>query len=93
MKALDATGAVITGVPCFTFPTLADVLQAKKISWKYYAPDSTKQGYLFSTLDSFASIRNSSLWTTNVASYSQFVTDAISGIFPRRELVDSRSWG
>ncbi len=30
--------------PCFTYPTLRDLLDAKKVTWKYYAPQWPKNG-------------------------------------------------
>lgn len=62
--------------PCFDFPTLADTLQAKQISWKYYAPPYHLWGYVYSAFDAINHIRNSSLWTTNVVSPTEFITDA-----------------
>jgi phospholipase C len=67
---------------CFTFTNLADELQHAHISWKYYAAPPTDTGYLFSTLDAFSSIRNTSLWNTDVVDQSRFEQDARSGKLP-----------
>jgi len=68
--------------PCFHFPTLADEMQAAHVTWRFYAPNSSETGYVWSTLDAFDDIRNSALWKTNVVSYGQFVTDARRGKLP-----------
>ena len=64
--------------PCFDFQTLADSLQATNVSWKYYAPTNEQS----SPLDAISHIRNGPLWSTNVVSTSQFVTDAQQGGLP-----------
>lgn len=68
--------------PCFSFPTLADEMQAAHISWKYYAATNNDHGYVWSALDAFQSIRRSNLWQTNVVPYTQFAQEARSGQLP-----------
>ncbi len=68
--------------PCFDFPTLADNLEAKKISWKYYAPPHDVWGYVYSAYDAINHIRNSNIWDTNVVSPTDFITDATNGKLP-----------
>jgi len=68
--------------PCFSYATLADEMQAAGVSWKYYAPPSTDKGYIWSSLDAFSQIRNTSLWTSNVVNWQNFTTDAQSGKLP-----------
>jgi phospholipase C len=41
--------------PCFDYPTMADLLDAKGISWRYYAPGA---GDGFSVLSAFQAIRH-----------------------------------
>ena len=67
---------------CFTWPTLADVLQRARVSWDYYAAPVSDIGYLFSTLDAFSGIRNNGLWTSNVLNQSRFEQDARTGKLP-----------
>jgi phospholipase C len=67
---------------CFTWPNLADLLQGAHVSWNYYAAPPSDFGYLFSTLDAFSSIRNTSLWQSNVLDQSRFEQDARSGTLP-----------
>ena len=78
VTVIDDQGKITKQYPCFTFPTLADTLQAAGISWKYYADGET----IWNPLDAIDSIRNSSLWTTNVVPSSQFAVDAASGNLP-----------
>src|SRR5262249_10319467 len=68
--------------PCFSFPTLADEMQQVNLPWKYYAPLPGQPGYAWSALDAFKQIRNTSIWTQNVVSSSQFVTDATNNQLP-----------
>jgi len=69
--------------PCFTYPNLADEMQAAGVSWRFYAPSRSQSGYVWSTLDAFSDIRNSGLWKTNVVGFDQFVTDAQKGKLPQ----------
>ncbi|MCU1302958.1 MAG: Phospholipase [Candidatus Sulfotelmatobacter sp.] len=79
---LDAQGNLSEQLPCWDFQTLADSLQNIGVSWKYYAPPKGQVGYNFSTLAAINHIFNSSLWTTNIAPETQFVTDAANGNLP-----------
>ena len=80
---LDAAGNMTqnTTAPCFTYTTLADELDAKNIPWRYYAPASGQDGgYIWSTYDENAQIRNGVDWTTKVVSpESQFLSDVAGG--------------
>lgn len=79
---LDSVGNLSEQFPCWDFQTLADSLQNAGISWKFYAPPQGAIGYNFSTLDAINHIRNTSLWTTNIAPDTQFVSDVASGNLP-----------
>src|SRR6266481_3205973 len=68
--------------PCFNFSTLADEMQKARVSWKYYAPGPGESGYVWSTLDAFSQIRNSSLWNNNVVEWTNFAADARDGKLP-----------
>jgi phospholipase C len=68
--------------PCFDIPTLADELEGRHVSWKYYAPSQNHSGYVWSALDSIRHIRYSSLWRTNVSPDSAFVDDVRDGRLP-----------
>ena len=62
--------------PCQDYKTLADLLDAVKVSWKYYAPDQGTSGYQWSAFDAVSHIRNGPEWRSNVVSYTQFLSDA-----------------
>src|ERR1700730_2002172 len=62
--------------PCQDYQTLADLLDAMGISWKYYAPAEGTSGYQWSAFDAIDHIRNGPAWQRNVVSYTQFVSDA-----------------
>jgi phospholipase C len=79
---LTATGERTRTFPCFEFPTLADRLEAAKISWRFYAPGKDQLGYIWSTLNAFKSIRLTSLWNDRVLSDDQFLDDAANGTLP-----------
>jgi phospholipase C len=56
--------------PCLDYPTLRDVLDAKGVSWKYYAPKFNYKsgGWLWTAFDAIRAVRYSSEWKTNVVS-------------------------
>jgi phospholipase C len=76
---------------CFDSPntpfdtTLADEMDAKHITWKYYAPAAPglpghDAGYIWSAFDTIAHIRNGPDWAANVISPpKQFITDVAAG--------------
>ncbi|HMA34072.1 MAG TPA: alkaline phosphatase family protein [Chloroflexia bacterium] len=66
---------------CFDFQTLADELDAKGASWRYYAPPANTGGYIWSSFNAIAHIRNGPDWN-NVVPTEQFLTDAAAGTLP-----------
>lgn len=82
VQVMDDDGTMHPKYPCFDFQTLADSLEARGISWKYYAPGQGQSGYIWSALDAIAHIRLTSLWGEHVVPTSQFVLDARSGNLP-----------
>jgi phospholipase C len=72
--------------PCYTqFHTMADVLDAAGVSWKYYAPGlyANKGGTLWSSFDAIHSVRYSPDWKNNVVSpQTQVLSDAANGTLP-----------
>jgi phospholipase C len=82
IEQMDEEGVVSEVFPCFDFQTLADSLENNGITWKSYAPSQGEGGYIWSTFNSINHIRNTSLWTTNVVPWTQFVTDAQNGRLP-----------
>jgi phospholipase C len=79
---LGPNGTDLPGVfPCFDYRTMADLLDAQGISWRYYAPASDKLGYVWSAYDAINHIRFGSDWTTNVISpNTQVLRDIPNGI-------------
>ena len=63
--------------PCFSFSTLADDMNGAGVSWRFYAPQSTENGYQWNTLNAFSQDRNK-----NVVPWQQFVTDATNNALP-----------
>lgn len=82
VQVLESDGKIENEFPCFDFQTLADSLQNAGISWKYYAPGQGESGYIFSALDAIKHVRMGPLWTSNVVSDTQFVTEAQNGNLP-----------
>jgi phospholipase C len=76
-----ADGHEISGVyPCFDIPTLATMLDARRVSWRYYAAGPSDYGYLWSTFDAIRSVREGPEWSANVVSPpGQFLSDVQSG--------------
>jgi phospholipase C len=56
--------------PCFDYQTMADLLDAKGISWHYYAAakagDKNGDGYIWSAYDAIKHIHFGSDWSANV---------------------------
>jgi phospholipase C len=82
VEMIGKNGKWVPAAPCFSFPNLADSLEKARVSWRYYAAAPPDPGYLFSILDAFRSIRNTSLWTTNVKDERTFAIDAQKGALP-----------
>ena len=75
ITVIDPQGNRSQQARCFDFPTLMDSLGEAGISWKYYADGG---GFL----SLVGHIYNSTVWTTNVASPEQFVSDVQTGHLP-----------
>jgi phospholipase C len=75
--------------PCFTqFNTMADTLDAAKISWKYYAPAVTGTqadpgGSTWSEFDSIRKVRYGADWAKVVNPPSTVLADAKNGTLPQ----------
>ena len=76
------TGKKTKTFPCFDYATLADVLDAQNITWKYYAPPQGSSGYQWSAYNAINHVRNGSQWSSNVVNTSQFIADAANGSLP-----------
>ena len=73
-------GEVPLIVPCFSIPTLADEMDAKGVSWRYYGMPVSDFGYNWISYDAIRQIRYGSDWTNNVVTpTSQIFTDITNG--------------
>lgn len=82
VKVLNSNGTTSNQYPCFDFQTLADLLQAANVPWKYYAPGQGQSGYIWSAFNAIRHIRMGPLWTQDVIPDTQFVADAMAGNLP-----------
>jgi|HubBroStandDraft_6_1064221.scaffolds.fasta_scaffold00104_4 phospholipase C len=65
--------------PCYTYQTLRDLLDAKKLSWKYYAVAVNKGGPgIWSAFDAIDAVRHGSEWQTNVTKSPKVIFSDIS---------------
>ena len=82
----------VTGTfPCFDFMTFADRLTQAHLSWTYYAAPPSDLGYIWSTLDAFKQIRQTSQWTQQVKDERSFEADARAGRLPAFSWVTPRA--
>jgi phospholipase C len=89
----QANGHVTRGFPCFSFTTLADRLTQAQISWTYYSAAPPDIGYIWSTLDAFKQIRQTSQWIDHVKDERTFEADARAGRLPAFSWVTPRAAG
>ncbi|HEV2487588.1 MAG TPA: alkaline phosphatase family protein [Terracidiphilus sp.] len=76
-------GTDLPGIyPCFNYMTLGDLLDAKSISWRYYAPGAVSgdEGFEWSAYQAISQIYFGPDWTGNVISpETQVLTDIANG--------------
>lgn len=74
-------GTDLPGVfPCFDYRTLADNLDAKGITWRYYAPQTKGTDFTWSAFEAIRHIRFGPNWKTNViAPETKVLTDIQNG--------------
>ena len=87
----ELVGHVTGSFPCFDFTTLADRLTQAQLSWTYYAAPPSDIGYIWSTLDAFKQIRQTSQWTHQVKDERSFEADARAGRLPAFSWVTPRA--
>jgi len=69
--------------PCFKFPTVADLLPAKNLTWKFYGTKLPPLvGETWSMFDAIDQVRNTSAWGEHIVDESQFDADAMAGTLP-----------
>ena len=78
---IGPNGTDLPGVyPCFDYQTMADSLDAKGVTWKYYAPALGQPGTIWSAFQAIHHIRFGADWTSNVISpETQVLTDIGNG--------------
>ena len=54
--------------PCFNYATLASLMDARGIRWRYYSPMVTQSGGIWSAFDSITQVRNGVEWSQDVIS-------------------------
>ncbi len=81
VEIMHRNGRISLNEACFNFLTLADELDAKGYSWRYYAPGMGQNGYNWSIYNAIAHIRYGPDWK-NVVPVEQFLTDASQGNLP-----------
>jgi phospholipase C len=75
-------GGIHFTYPCFNFRTVPDLLDARHLSWAYYAPNQDQPGYKWSALNAIKHIRLGPEWKSNVIDQSRFAQDAASRKLP-----------
>jgi phospholipase C len=66
--------------PCFNYATLADLMDQRGMTWRFYAPAVGTSGAIWSAFDSFSRIRNGPEWADNVLSpETRVVSDIAAG--------------
>ena len=78
---LGPDGTELPGVfPCFDYRTIADLLDAKGVTWRYYAPMSTDAFYELSAYQAIRHIRYGEDWKTKIISpQNRVLTDIAAG--------------
>ncbi|MGH9599359.1 MAG: phospholipase C [Terracidiphilus sp.] len=74
-------GTDLPGVfPCFDYQTMADLLDARGITWRYYAPSGLQHFYILSAYQAIRHIRYGKDWKKNVISpQNRVLTDIAAG--------------
>ncbi|MGA8534712.1 MAG: alkaline phosphatase family protein, partial [Candidatus Tumulicola sp.] len=69
--------------PCLRYKTLRDLLDAKGVTWKYYAPP-IGSGFadIWNAFDAIRAVRYGSEWKTNVTAPENLLPDISSGKLP-----------
>ncbi len=78
---IGPNGTDLAGVyPCFDYQTMGDLLDAKGITWRYYAPTQGVVGFGWSAFQAIQHIRFGPDWTNDVISpNTQVLTDIANG--------------
>jgi phospholipase C len=83
VSLIDRDGQEVPGpYPCFNFRTLADVMDQRGVSWRYYAPGMNKLGFIWSAFDAIRHIRYGADWANVVSPETRIIADARAGNLP-----------
>jgi phospholipase C len=81
---------VMTGppvAPCFDMPTLGDVLDARAVSWKYYAPAIGVSGFVWSAYDAIRHVRFGADWASVISPETTVLADIANRTLPQVSFV------
>ncbi len=73
---------VVGGDPCFTYPTVAGLLDTAKVSWRWYVQQQPNDSYWLSAFDAIQPIRNGPDWANVVSPDSKILNDIAGGNLP-----------
>ena len=83
VRVRNGDGSFSQVAPCFDFNTLGDEATGQGVSWKYYAAQPGKSGYIWAAYDSIKHIRNSSAWQSQAdVPDTQFISDVQNNNLP-----------
>jgi phospholipase C len=92
VRVLQPNGGISAQFPCFTgVTTMAQTLDNASVSWKYYAPPNTDEGYIWSTFDAISDVRNGPDWN-KVVDTSNFVSDVQNNLLPSVSWIITPFW-
>jgi phospholipase C len=92
VEVMSGNGSTHLQEACFNFQTLADELDAKGASWRYYAPPAREgYGYHWSAFDAIKHIRYGKDWQYVVPAYT-FMNDAANGTLPTVSWIVTPAW-
>jgi phospholipase C len=81
VPVLNSSGGQVPGpFPCFGYTTLADLLDASRIGWRYYTPPITNVNGVYSAYDAVRQIRYGPDWSADVLSpETRVLSDVAAG--------------
>jgi len=83
VSVIDRDGQEVPGpFPCYNFRTLADVMDERGVSWRYYAPGIHQLGFIWSAFDAIRHIRYGAGWSNVVSPETRVIADARAGNLP-----------
>jgi phospholipase C len=78
VQLLGPNGTEVPGpFPCFDYQTLGDELDSAGLTWRYYAPQISTQGSIWSAYDAIKHIRYGPDWKSDVISPETKVLDDV----------------